>query len=154
MAFYCMDSSGLVKRYITKVGSTWVQELTHPAAGNQICVVQITGVEVVAAIARRQRQGSSSAEEAATVIADFQADFSTTYYSLDVDAALVVVAMEMAEKHGLRGYDAVQLAGALDLCSQCRIFGLPDPIVVSADVELNSAAAREGLAVDNPNSHA
>jgi predicted nucleic acid-binding protein len=52
---YYFDSSGLVKRYVSEVGSNWVISLTDPAAGNRIYVANITGVEVPAAINKRVR---------------------------------------------------------------------------------------------------
>lgn len=35
-----------------------------------------------------------------------------------------------------------------------RAVGLPDPIFVSADTDLNDCAAEEGLVVEDPNEHA
>lgn len=61
--------------------------------------------------------------------------------------------MRLAQKHGLRGYDAVQLATVLFLRDQCRAEGLPAPIVITADTELATAATAEGLAVEDPNAH-
>ena len=55
------------------------------------------------------------------------------------------------KKHGLRAYDAVHLAAALDtkrLISQVESTEL---IMVSADVELNAAAAAEEFQVEDPN---
>ena len=61
--------------------------------------------------------------------------------------------MHLAEKHGLRGYDAVQLASVLEIHRQHLAVGLPSPVLVSADAELNSAALAEGLQIENPNLH-
>lgn len=110
MAFCYLDSSGLVKRYVAKAGSEWMREVTSPANGNRLYVAQITGAEVMAAIARRRQQGGMAAEEAATAMAAFRADFAMAYYTLAVDAAPIAYAMDMTEKHGLRGSDAAQLA--------------------------------------------
>ncbi len=52
MADYFADSSALVKRYVSEVGSTWVAGLFNPSLRNEI-----SGVEIVAAIARRARWG-------------------------------------------------------------------------------------------------
>jgi hypothetical protein len=52
---------------------------------------------------------------------------------------------------GLRAYDALQLATALDtsrIVSQVDAIKL---ILVSADLELNAAAAAESLTVEDPN---
>ena len=70
------------------------------------------------------------------------------YFIIEVSAPLVTQAASLARKHALRGYDAVQLAAALD--TQAR---LPSLTLLSADVDLNAAALAEGLAVDDPNSH-
>jgi hypothetical protein len=48
----------------------------------------------------------------------------------------------------LRGYDAVQLAAALEVHSHA-----PSLTLLSADAGLNAAGAAEGLAVDDPNNH-
>ena len=61
-------------------------------------------------------------------------------------------AMQVAEKHALRGYDAVQLAAGLTLNDRCQTLGL-SVIFVCADGVLNAAAAAEGLHVENPNLH-
>ena len=66
--------------------------------------------------------------------------------------ALVTHAMMLAETYALRGYDAVQLAAALAVDIRYRASGLLLTLV-SADAELNVAAATEGLAVEDPNSH-
>jgi uncharacterized protein len=58
-------------------------------------------------------------------------------------------AMRLAERHYLRGYDAVQLAAALAV----RRLQSPDDeplILLSADGELNAAARQQGLTVQDP----
>ena len=61
--------------------------------------------------------------------------------------------MTLAEQHGLRGYDAVQLAAALGLHAVRHMGGLPPMTFVSADSDLNTAAQTEGLIVDDPIAH-
>ena len=53
-ACYC-DSSALVKRYANETGGLWVRNLTDPQAGNDICLAHTTGIEFVAAMARKTR---------------------------------------------------------------------------------------------------
>ncbi len=148
-----MDSSALVKRYIAETGSAWVQSQTDPAAGNQLYVARITGMEMIAAITRRQRSGATPSADAAAAITAFRADLAVAFFPLDVSEGLVSHAMDLAERHGLRGYDAVQLAAALELNARCLAAGAAPPLVITADTELNRAAAAEGLAVDDPNAH-
>ena len=61
--------------------------------------------------------------------------------------------MLIADEHELRGYDAVQLASALEANRLRQNNGLSAITFVSADNNLNSAATAEGMAVDNPNNH-
>jgi uncharacterized protein len=61
--------------------------------------------------------------------------------------------MDLAERHGLRGYDAVQLASAITIKDVQAALGLPISVFVSADKRLNAAASAEGLIVENPNDH-
>jgi hypothetical protein len=61
--------------------------------------------------------------------------------------------MGLAEKHGLRGYDSVQLAAALELQAARTLASLPSVTFVSADDKLNTAAVLEGLLVESPNTH-
>jgi hypothetical protein len=52
MGAYYMDSSALVKRYANETGSLWIRSLTAPQAGHDLFTAHITGIEVVAAMAR------------------------------------------------------------------------------------------------------
>ncbi len=61
--------------------------------------------------------------------------------------------MNLAERYGLRGFDAVQLAAALQVQAERIASGVPGVTFVSADQALNAAAVAEGLAVDDPNLH-
>src|SRR5437870_1134866 len=115
MSVYLVDSSGIVKRYANEIGSAWVMGITDPAAGNEIYVVRITAVEVVSALARRARGGMIDPLDGAVATAQFKSDLQNEYQVIEVTETLVDRAMTLAEKHALRGYDAVQLAAACEL---------------------------------------
>jgi predicted nucleic acid-binding protein len=153
MAVYFLDSSGVVKRYITEVGTAWVRQVCNPIAGNDIYTAQVTGAEAAAAIMRRVRQGGISAVDATVAIADLQAHLRSGYTAVYVTDGLVQRAIGLVQHYPLRGYDAIQLASALQVKAQCATLGIPSPFFVSADNDLNAAAAAEGLAVDDPNAH-
>ncbi len=153
MAIYLFDSSAIVKRYVPETGFAWVQGITAPTAGNLLYVARITGAEVVSAVTRRQKRGQITAADAAVTLPAFRHDFPLGYLTIEVTPLLVESAMDIVERHGLRGYDSVQLAAALELRNLCLASGLPAPVLVAADAELNTAATVEGLVVDNPHSH-
>lgn len=68
-------------------------------------------------------------------------------------AAIIERAMDLAEKHGLRGYDAVQRASAFTVQDELGANGVSLKAFASADTNLNKAAQAEGLAVENPQDH-
>jgi len=148
-----LDSSALVKRYGQETGSTWIKYLTDPSSGNLIYLARITAVEVVSALARKVQYGGLTAVAAATAIAQFRLELPNLYRTIDISAALITKAMSLAETHTLRGYDAVQLAAALEVNSYRLALGIQSFTLVSADTALNAAAMAEGLAVDDPNAH-
>lgn len=151
MAAFFLDSSAIAKRYVDERGSDWIAGLLDPSAGHRIHVVSTTGVEVVAALARRLRHLGPGGDFA-SVIAEFRDDYANAFWISDTDEHLVELATELAEKHALRGYDALQLAAAMDLNEVYRNEG-ELLTLISADAELNAAAAAEGLLVDDPNLH-
>jgi predicted nucleic acid-binding protein len=150
---YYFDSSAIVKRYITEVGTSWVTAIADANAGNDILVSLLARVEVPAAVFKRQREGSITAADAATASADFVSDFSTQYQPIAVTEQLVERAATLAQAHGLRGYDAVQLATALEASDIRDSLGLSKLVFVSADDSLNKSAWGEGIPTDNPNHH-
>jgi uncharacterized protein len=153
MSAYFFDSSALVKRYIIEAGSKWVISLLKPSANNTIFIAQIAGVEVTSAIARRRKGLKITPIKATKSILRFQKDFQFRFFQKSLSPSLVELAMQFADKHELRGYDAVQLASAVESDKLRQINGLSPVIFVSADSTLNAAAQAEGLAVENPNNY-
>ena len=151
-AFY-IDSSGLVKRYLTETGSKWIIGLLKPSAKNTIFAARISGVEVVSAIARRRKGLSITQPNAQKAIFRFQRDFRKKIVKTNLTPQLVEEAMQIADKYELRGYDAVQLATVLEVHNERTALGLSPLTLLSADTDLNNAAIAENLLVDNPNNH-
>jgi predicted nucleic acid-binding protein len=143
-----LDTSAVVKRYLLESGSAWVQALTDPVVGHSHFLVRIALAEIVSAVTRREKGGSITLANAATALADFRHDFDRQYLIVEVSTTLVDRAARMARKHALRGYDAVQLAAALEVQSF-----EPSLVFVSADRDLNAGAMAEGLPLENPNDH-
>jgi uncharacterized protein len=153
MADYFLDSSALVKRYVREIGSAWVSSLFDPSANNEVFVAAITSVEIIAAVSRRARAGTITAADAALTCNLFRADWICDYQVIETNEPLLQQAMALAETYGLRGYDAVQLAAGYQVNRLCVGSGLSPIVFGSADNDLNAAALREGLVVENPNLH-
>jgi predicted nucleic acid-binding protein len=153
MVVYFCDTSAIVKRYVNEPGTTWLIGVTDRTGGNRTLVAAITGVEAVAAITRRQRGGGLTLTDAAAACAAFRHDYANEFGIVAITPKLITLAMSCAEKHGLRGYDAMQLAAALVAHERRQASKLPPLTLLSADGELNTAATAEGLVVEDPNAH-
>lgn len=154
MPVYFLDSSAVVKRYVQEPGTAWMLSLLEPASDTRLYIARIAGAEVIAAFARRGRSGNLSADAVTKASMQFRSEFSTLYRIVEIAPTLIFRAMDLAQTHVLRGYDAVQLAAALSVQTVRLVQGLPALTLVSADGELNVAAAAEGLPVEDPTIHA
>jgi uncharacterized protein len=135
------DSSALVKLYADEAGCEQVRALHSPL------VCQLVRVEVPAAIWRKRRMGELSAAAASILVADFEADYFGThdqparFVSLTLRPDVLDAASRLAGVHGLRAYDAIQLATA---CAAAM--AVPDCRTFAAfDNDLRAAAATEGF---------
>lgn len=153
MAAYFLDSSALVKRYARETGTGWMLGLFRRAAGNAFYASRITKVETTSAIARKRRGLHLKPDSAARALQRLGRDFGRRIYVVEVTPALLQSAEALADKHHLRGYDAVQLAAALEANAERARSSLPPLVLVTADVDLLAAGTAEGLTTDDPNNH-
>ncbi|MGH2961962.1 MAG: type II toxin-antitoxin system VapC family toxin [Solirubrobacterales bacterium] len=107
----------------------------------------IARVEVPAAVWRKQRIAELSVAEAAVLVQAFEVDLLGTpeeeprFAAIDVRAAVLDGAASLLAAHGLRAYDAVQLASALaarEADPDCESFAC-------FDHELRDAASASGF---------
>ncbi len=153
MASYFADSSALVKRYVQARGSAWVIGLFMPFPHDDVYIVAVTPVEIVAVLMRRSRSGTMTEADAAAACSQFLADLPLDYQVVEVTEGIINPAILLVKKYKLRGYDAMQLAAGCQVNAVCLATGLPPLVFISADKELNAAASGEGLSVDDPNAH-
>ena len=153
MSAYFFESSALVKRFAPERGSKFVLGLLRPSARNRFYAARITEVEVCAALIRRQKGKTLSADQAAKALRRLKRDFPRRFTHIAIGEDVIVEALRLVESYGLRGYDAVQLSAALKANGERIGRGLPPLILVSADTELNDATQAEGLTIENPNNY-
>lgn len=156
MPVYFLDTSALVRRYVSETGMQWVRDLCDPATANIIIVSQLTQVEAVSAFCSKARDqnprtGISPADRD-QLISLFRQDLQRNYSVVDVTDNLCLRAADLCTHHKLKAYDAVQLSSALAVKDSLRQQGI-DVTFVSADNNLLSAAAAESLLTDNPTNH-
>ena len=104
------DASALVKRYVTEAGSAAVITLTTGAEG--VATALVTRAEVAAALARAVRVGLLDDVGGRRAQRRFSREWPDLM-RVPVTETLVARAEALAWAHGLRGYDAVQLASAM-----------------------------------------
>jgi predicted nucleic acid-binding protein len=148
---YYLESSALVKRYVAESGTIWVQSLCAANAEHVLYTVRLSAAEIIAALFRRIRTGTLAASDAQAAAAQFKDDLRKHYQIVEVTEPIIDRAMTLAERHGLRGYDSVQLAAAVEVQAIRSSLSLESLVFVCADETLNQAAATEGLSALNPN---
>ena len=56
MNIYFLDTSALVKRYVTEIGSDWIMEHCQSEQDNVLIISQATSVEIIATFCRKARE--------------------------------------------------------------------------------------------------
>jgi predicted nucleic acid-binding protein len=112
-----LDTSALVKLYVGEEGSESVRELVSTSLVVATC--KVAYAEARAALARGYREGILDEKGYHLVVGAFQHEWGS-FLSLEVSDLLVKLAGDLAEKHALRGFDAMHLAAILILSQQVK----------------------------------
>ena len=131
-----LDTSSLVKLYVVEPGSEGVQRLVERAELVSTSVVAYA--EARAALARRLRERSLTPGEHRRARAAFEADWPRLL-TLEVGEPLARRAGDLAERHRLRGFDALHLASYLTVREE---FAGEEAHFSAADRALERAARR------------
>jgi predicted nucleic acid-binding protein len=150
---YYSDSSVLVKRHVSEIGSIWFQNLVSPASNNSIITSKLSVVEVLSAFNRRQREASISRIDYNDLAKDFLANANNEYHLLELSDSIITEAQRLLETYPLRAGDAIQLATAIYAGKMLQSSGLPAPVFLASDDKLLDAATSENFNTDNPNLH-
>ncbi len=118
-----LDSSAAVKLYSEEEHSLWIrgvlddhlESVDSQGRHGGIAVASITYVEMRAAFAAKLRDEKFPPKKHDSAVARLREAFRSGYVMRSVPDAAIERAGDLAQAHGLRGYDAVQLAVALSL---------------------------------------
>jgi predicted nucleic acid-binding protein len=142
VADYYLETSALVKLYVREAGTERLLSIAEPQAGNGLAIVALSPVEFRSALRKRQRIGDVDEASTNRAIAKFERHLSTRYKVAQIEPTVLAMAITLVDRHPLRAYDAIQLAG-------CIVQRKPS-IFVCADQQLIAAAIAEGLAILDP----
>jgi predicted nucleic acid-binding protein len=135
-----LDTSALVKLYVREAGSVAVHRETN--AAEAVATSAVAYAEARAAFARLARERPASRKPDRQRVAQFDRDWGH-YLVVELTPAVTRRSGEIAERHALRGFDAIHLASALWL--QSAYSG--DLAFMAFDARLAAAAADAGLRV-------
>lgn len=127
-----------MKLYVREAGSA--QTRSHVRAAEMIATSRVAYPEARAAFARRHREAAITRRALARAVAALDRDLDR-FVMVELSAKLALRAGELAERRGLRGFDAIHLASALEVE---ELTGLT-PTFSCHDLRLREAAAAEGL---------
>ncbi len=137
-----LDTSALVPLLIGEATSPACREFWN--AADAVTSTRLLHVEAAAALARAERAGRMVADEPhrATALLD---RMIVEIEVIEVDERLVRAAADLARRFGLRGYDAVHCAAAVQLDE-------PDLVAASGDKHLLATWRELGIATFHPGS--
>lgn len=147
MALYYLETSALVKLYVREPGTDRMLRLASRAANHRLAVLALAQVEFRSAVRRRQREGDIDSALATRLIERSEQQQQARFMRQPVNDQVLDKALDLIDRHPLRAYDAIQLAGCLVLKGAT---GAEEPIFVCADRQLVAAAESEGLAALDP----
>jgi uncharacterized protein len=131
------DTSALVPLLVDEPGSELAARLWDVA--DNVVAVRLVYAEARAALAQAARMGRLSAADLTTAIDGLEGLYANMDL-MEVDEHLVRRAGELAQRHALRGYDAVHLAAAERVRDDATV-------LVAGDRGLRAAAGVLGMAV-------
>lgn len=138
-----LDTSALVKLYVREKGSAAV--VRRLGMADAVSTSMVAWAETRAAFARLLRERPASRKRHRQRVERFTRDWGH-YAVVELSAAVAHHAGDLAEQHGLRGFDAIHLASALWLKSTYA----GDLSFMAFDARLAAAAAAAGLTIAAP----
>lgn len=134
-----LDTSALVKRFVTEVGSDRVGRLFLEQA--TFATAKIAYLEIYSGLTRKWRENALSRSDYELACREFELDWEA-YIRVDLHDEILSISRDLIQRYPLRGFDAVHLASAVYLEK-----ALGEPIsFVAADTRLLEAAHQESLA--------
>jgi predicted nucleic acid-binding protein len=133
-----LDTSSLVKLYTEGIGSEKIRDIVQRAA--VISTSIIAYAEARSAFSRKQKEDGFSVNVLKKIVESLNKDWES-YFVVEITDGLIRFTGDMAERHLLRGFDAIHLSSAINLKNKTRL----KIYFSSTDLKLNQAAVKEEL---------
>jgi predicted nucleic acid-binding protein len=146
LSVYYLDTSALVKLYVREAGTEQMLRLADPAGGHAFALLGLARVEFRSAVRQRERAGDVERATADHLIGSMDEHLASFFLVQPVTDLVIQEAAALLDRHALRAYDAVQLAGCIMLRARLGRHAT----FVCSDRQLTQAAADEGLTVLDP----
>jgi predicted nucleic acid-binding protein len=135
-----LDTSALVKLYVAEEGSRALR--AHAAKAEALATSVVAYAEARAAFARLLRSGGTDSRQHARRLRRLNLDWDD-YLRIELTPELARAAGDVAELHGLRGFDSIHLASGLWLKERSA-----SALSFAAyDRRLHAAAAQAGMTI-------
>lgn len=130
------DSSAFAKRYIQEAGSERLDTLLASATDLALCIIVVP--ELLSALNRRLREGSLDKKDYQTAKRHLLEDVQDATI-LQLNPAVIALAVKLLENSTLRAMDALHIACALEWKAD---------LFVTSDKKQGEAAVQSGLRVE------
>jgi len=140
-----LDSSALVKKYLTEPGS---HAVAARLTGSEVAFTSaLSYAEIHAVLARKLREGGLDESDLRDAKDRFHSDWVHSLRILELDTRTLGALQDLVLRYPLKGADAVHVSSALWLRDYGR---LPGIAFWAADKSLLRVASDCGLSITNP----
>lgn len=146
MSCYFLESTAFAKLFVLEKGTESLIRLMEAVEDNRKLISASTPLEVYAALRRRERGGSLSAENAATALQNLRLE-AARMVQQPLNPAVLEAARQLLDRTVLRWPDCLQLGAA---AVARDMFQGTEIIFVSASQVLLDAAKAEGFRTLDP----
>ena len=151
------DSSALIKRYITEMGTDEINaEIDKTASALRPVLTSVLSfAEIHAALARKLNDKTLPATEYHWAATKFNSDWKTYLTKVELSQAVLTLVPGLVKRHALKGSDAVHLASAVWLRQSVQL-GKSQKVhsgtfvFATSDKQLARAAEKEQIKVFDP----
>ena len=151
MPVFYLDTSVIVKRYRTEEGTDFIDILFDEVINSKeysLATSTLSVLEFIAAMRRIQKANIISEDDFKDAISIFRKDIE--HFSLrPLNEDLLTKAVNVVMDHALRTADSLHLATVLELKEMMAKID-EDVILISDDIEMCTAAKKEGLKLLRP----